>query len=185
MRTPWGTAGYVANVAEGIVSVSTPSHGGYHLDAKRNKLVPDYMRQRGGWYEEDCEWAIVATVFPQYFDEKQLAFAASSLKNYSPDMFEEFYEVPVTPEESLTRREEEFKKANVNNWVCCSACGDWHDGVPKGMVLVTASIGDTRENCAYFLVTAEEYDAKRKGCSFVVDPAKHQRFSPNVSLNAS
>ena len=57
MRTPWGDAQDVIDVAEGIKWVSTASHGGYKLDRKRNAQVNEVWRQAGGWYEEDCDWA--------------------------------------------------------------------------------------------------------------------------------
>lgn len=63
-RTPWGRSDYAKEYAPGIVWYGTPSHGGFKLDRERNAAVPDYMRREGGWYEEDCDWAIVATVHP-------------------------------------------------------------------------------------------------------------------------
>lgn len=67
MHTIWGPSQHCKTVADGIQQVSTASHGGYKLDAIRNALVPAYMRQAGGWYEEDCDWAIVAVIFPAAF----------------------------------------------------------------------------------------------------------------------
>lgn len=63
MRTPWGMADSAEIVADGIGHVGTPSHGGMKLDRKRNAMVPAPLRREGGWYEEDCEWAIVEYVF--------------------------------------------------------------------------------------------------------------------------
>ena len=56
--SPWGRVQSCGMVAPGIGWVSTASHGGIKLDRKRNAEVPEYMRTAGGWYEEDCEWAI-------------------------------------------------------------------------------------------------------------------------------
>ena len=58
MQTPWGKADYAETIASGIGIVGTPSHGGIKVDRKHNQLIPDYMRRTGGWYEEDCDWAI-------------------------------------------------------------------------------------------------------------------------------
>ena len=44
MHTPWGSSQHQRVLAEGITSVSTASHGGVHLDRKRNAAMPDYMR---------------------------------------------------------------------------------------------------------------------------------------------
>jgi hypothetical protein len=38
--TPWGVADHVSEIAPGVVEVSTPSHGGFHLNAERNAKVP-------------------------------------------------------------------------------------------------------------------------------------------------
>lgn len=74
MRTPWGPSQHVVNVAEGIRFVETASHGGYLLDADRNARIPLAWRAiswngngHRGWYEEDCDWALVALTFPAAF----------------------------------------------------------------------------------------------------------------------
>ena len=81
MNTPWGPSDHQTHVAPGIVFHSTPSHGGYHLDAKRNAQVlakfPGFRTFCGsvGWYEEDCDWAAVALTFPDLFTAENLAHA--------------------------------------------------------------------------------------------------------------
>lgn len=80
MNTPWGKADHVDLVAPGITSVSTPSHGGYHLDPVRMSAVharfPHFGTFAGGpWFEEDCDWAVVALTFPELFDEDNLRAA--------------------------------------------------------------------------------------------------------------
>jgi hypothetical protein len=62
MRTPWGQADRVQEVGPGVTFVTTPSHGGFHLDAARNARVPRAWRDATwsgqglrGWYEEDCD----------------------------------------------------------------------------------------------------------------------------------
>jgi hypothetical protein len=68
--SPWGYIQDVEKIADGIWSVSTAGHGGIKLDRKHNAAMPDYMRSPGGWYEEDCQWALVALVFPAAFVAK-------------------------------------------------------------------------------------------------------------------
>lgn len=67
--SPWGGVQGGDELAPGIWMVHTAGHGGIKLSAERNRLVPDYMRAEGGWYEEDCDWAIVAVVFPEPFQK--------------------------------------------------------------------------------------------------------------------
>ena len=61
-HTPWGPVQYFRELAPGAWSVSTAGHGGIKLDAARNRKIPSEARMPGGWYEEDCKWAIAAYV---------------------------------------------------------------------------------------------------------------------------
>ena len=74
MLTPWGRADHVADIGNGILRVDTPSHGGYFVPAQLNRLIPTSWRKAtwnlqglAGWYEEDCDWALVAMTFPERF----------------------------------------------------------------------------------------------------------------------
>jgi hypothetical protein len=72
--TPWGAAQQTKQVAHGITRIDTASHGGYHLSAERLATMPEQLRRiepfaGTGWYEEDCDWSIVALAFPQHFDD--------------------------------------------------------------------------------------------------------------------
>ena len=72
MGSPWGTVDYVEPCAPGITWVSTPGHGGVHLDAAHVVGMPDAFMgastDRGGvWWEEDCSWSLVAIVYPYAF----------------------------------------------------------------------------------------------------------------------
>ena len=111
-RSPWGQIDNQYLIAEGILSVSTPSHGGLKLSADRQKQMPDFMRSDDGWYEEDCEWAKVFVVFQAdiltYGEEYAVKAILSGqhiqcLKNWYPDAFEKFYDTVLTPGESYIR----------------------------------------------------------------------------------
>lgn len=182
-HTPWGTPDHHQEHAEGIVFYGTPSHGGFKLDSERNAAVPDYMRCADGWYEEDCDWAIVATVHPIAFKDepKALEEARNTLRNWHPDEYERFYGVVLQPGESFKKDERTFYRDHANDLLSVSASGDWHASVPKGMVGVSASIGGDRSAISkgtlrYFLVPADEYAANRR-VSFVIDAARHQEIA--------
>lgn len=77
-QSPWGRIDDATELAPGIVSVSTGSHGGIHLDAERNAMVPmiwQYLTHGTlgvhGWYEEDCDWSMVALTYPALFSADQ------------------------------------------------------------------------------------------------------------------
>lgn len=72
--SPWGTPDSQENVAEGIAFIETPSHGGFYLSPLRNARVPQEWREASfnrqglsGWYEEDCDAALVVVTFPEFF----------------------------------------------------------------------------------------------------------------------
>jgi hypothetical protein len=182
-RTPWGIADYAKPYGDGIVFYSTPGHGGFHVRADLNKQIPDYMRQASGFYEEDCAWAIVATIFPAAFTESQRESAKSSLRNWEPEVYERFYGVTVKPGESHVRDQQLFQEAHARDWVAIAAMGDWAEGVPKGYVRVTATLGGQRGRSGSspeeksFVVPEEEYEARGK-YGFVVDVARHREEPP-------
>lgn len=77
ITTPWGFADRQTELAPGIISYSTPSHGGIQLSPELNAKVPAHIKAatfnklgEQGWYEEDVDWAIVAHFFPDAFDDQ-------------------------------------------------------------------------------------------------------------------
>ena len=50
-------------LADGVVLVTTASHGGVWLAPERLAQMPDGERAADGWYEEDCEMAYVLRRF--------------------------------------------------------------------------------------------------------------------------
>lgn len=82
--TPWGSADYRVTYALGIDFYGTPSHGGFYLNAGRERELEDKFREHGitaeearmgyqrGWYEEDCSALAVLFTWPKLFpDSKQ------------------------------------------------------------------------------------------------------------------
>lgn len=178
-HTPWGVANSIRLLADGIYSVSTPSHGGIKLSAERNSAIPSFMRLQSGWYEEDVEWARVAMIFPNVFEPADVVMAETVFKNWEPDSFERLFGRQLQPGESHKRDESLFQVAHANDLVATTAWGDWANWVPKGMVGVEAYVGGydkhyrTHGSARYFLVSEEEYNA-RNPFGFIVDPARHQ-----------
>lgn len=167
MRTPWGSADAVYQRAPGILAVSTPGHGGFKLDRKANAKIPQLFRRAGGWYEEDCEWAIVALFFKDSagFDDSAVKDATCTVKTYWPDQYSAHYNVTVTPEESSTLRDRIAKQEAKGKLVVTSCWGSWSKNVPKGMVGVYARVGghesrpDDGAKEGYFLLTESEYNS--------------------------
>lgn len=175
--SPWGMIDHVEKVAEGIHFVSTSSHGGFELSPERLAKMPACLRMRGGWYEEDCEASKVVCAFPEHFDERQVKLAIESLKNWFPDVYEEWTGESLQEGESFIRDKHLFIERHRSDYVATAAWGSWEDGVPEGMVKVFACKGGDRraDDGLYFLVPEDEYAARGR-FGFVVDQDRHKLF---------
>jgi hypothetical protein len=60
--SPWGAIQQINELAPGIWSVSTASHGGIYVAPELYAKMPEVLKgtaySGGGWFEEDCDWAI-------------------------------------------------------------------------------------------------------------------------------
>jgi len=175
-HSPWGGVQSAKEYAPGIWSVCTPSHGGFSLSPERNTKVADCWRSDTGWYEEDCEWAIVCATWPEFFTEVWRLQADVTLRNWHPDGYEATHGVTLTAANSHAVAEREFWERHIEDFVVRSAWGDHMAWVPEGFVGVIAGIG-RRPVCGspreerYFLVPASEYRLGSHG--FVIDRARH------------
>ena len=81
--SPWGAVKTQKQIAPGIVSVTTSSHGGIKVipELWEKMKVKETAFSRGGWFEEDCDWALVALSFPEHFNPEDIAVARATLKN--------------------------------------------------------------------------------------------------------
>jgi len=195
MFTPWGPSQDIYHVIDGMVLVSTASHGGVKLDAARNRQMPEYLRRQGGWYEEDCEWCLPAVVFEvEILAGRNESFIKAiregahrrTMADWFPTEYERYFGVTLGPGESYKKDEARFYAEHSADYLVVSAYGDWKEGVPKGYVGVCArpgGHGNPHGPEKYFLVPAQEYDHKWR-FSFVVDPARHQEV-PNLDLPAT
>jgi len=172
MKTPWGTSQLVKEVAPGIQEVSTGSHGGYKLDRKRNAQVPEVFRRPGGWYEEDCEAAIVILTFPEVF-KVGADMARQTLREYYPDEYTAAFGEAVDLKDSWILRERSALEAAKGKLIVMAAWGDWNPGVPSGMVGVVARVDGKQPPDRWFLVPAGEYTKENRMC-FVINPDRHK-----------
>lgn len=175
-HTPWGQSQHSEKIATGIMQYCTAGHGGVHLSPKRNILVPDYLRNASGWYEEDCEWSIPATVFPReyeaHYDSKIHELAKATLISYYPDQYEKFYNVKLVAGQSSERDSQVFMEENKDNYLVKSA-----SIVENDMVNCMATLGgewNSETIPKRFLVSKEEY--KARGQYFVIDLARHEEI---------
>ncbi len=95
-QTPWGTAQNIIELAPGIISYSTASHGGIWLSIERRAKLPPVKNFLGGdeWWEEDCDWAVPYFFFAEdikafgkayHFDEN-LEVAKRIIANFHKEL---------------------------------------------------------------------------------------------------
>ena len=65
--TPWRSVQNAEELAPGIISYSTASHGGIWIDKKHQQKLEKYTINNwldpSQWWEEDCDWAIPYVLF--------------------------------------------------------------------------------------------------------------------------
>lgn len=170
-HTPWGASQGATIYAEGVVSHSTAGHGGFKLSAARNRHVHPMLRSRGGWYEEDAEWAIVALIFPHLFTSYERRGAERTIKDSWPDAWEAIFGTILPPGESYEKDRRAFEAAHATDWIVISAITSDRR---KGFVECVATLGGKRGHAGEeqrFLVPSAEYNVGRFG--FVIDPDRH------------
>lgn len=173
-HTPWGASQGATVYAEGVTLHSTSGHGGIKLSAARNRKVHPMLRSKGGWYEEDAEWAIVAITFPHLFTAFERRCAERTVKDSWPDAWEAIFGTILLPGESHEKDRRAFEAAHVQDWIVASAITSKHE---PGFVEVVATLGGKRgpgTEERRFLVPSEEYGVGR--FCFVVDEARHQVY---------
>lgn len=96
--TPWGHADSVKEIAPGIHTVSTPSHGGFHVSDELLAQMPFALRMSNSysgtgsdWFEEDCEWALPVLAFPALFGARYCHHAVRTVDGRERKAGEYFY----------------------------------------------------------------------------------------------
>lgn len=97
MYTPWGQSDSKEKLAEGIVSYSTPSHGGIQLSTERQAQLPAGIKNFLNsleWWEEDCDWVVPYILFKDDIQKQGTAYKFSEnlesayiiAKRYHPEI---------------------------------------------------------------------------------------------------
>ncbi len=173
--TPWGGSQLATIYAEGVVSHETSGHGGFHLSSDRNLQVDAAVRSATGWYEEDCEWAIVALTFPDLFTGYERRCADDAARNSFPDYWEKLRGRQLSAGESWTKDRAEFDRVHADDWIVISAIISSHH---PGMTEVVATKGgkrDVQQEEHRFLISHEGYHGRGR-FGFVIDLSRHAAY---------
>lgn len=172
--TPWGASQLAIIYGPDVVSHSTAGHGGFHLSAARNRLVDPALRNDSPWYEEDCEWAIVALTFPNLFTTYERKCADETIRHTWPETWELIHGRTLAAGECRSKDRCAFEQAHAGDWAVNSAI---YSGHHAGMTEVVATKGGLRGAGAErrFLVPSDEY-ADRGSFGFVIDESSHHSY---------
>jgi uncharacterized protein DUF7007 len=99
------------------------------------------LRSRGGWYEEDAEWAIVAITFPHLFTAFERRCAERTIKDSWPDAWETIFGAILKPGESYEKDRRAFEQAHARDWIVVSAITSKH---APGFLETVATPGQAR-----------------------------------------
>lgn len=182
--SPWGPIQTSQRITEGIVLVSTASHGGYILSPTRVAQMPAPLRQGLDdlYFEEDCAWCFVVLAFPHEFSPALHAEAVTTCKHYFPEQWEAWTGTTLSLDESPTKRQQHWDQEHRHDWVVTSAWGDWHQRVPQGYVGVCTTMGGRRGHDQgpqrYFLVPKKDY-----AFPFAIDLTTHQEIDPITTVS--
>ena len=66
-----------------------------HLSAERMEEMPEYLRGNDkycplGWFEEDCEVALVVLAFPQFFKPHHRDDADRTVESMYPEIYRKY-----------------------------------------------------------------------------------------------
>ena len=177
--SPWGSVQERKVYAPGIGSVSTAGHGGFYITqhAAVERRLPTACTSRGinqggfYWFEEDCDWAILAILLPELWNQmfehctsESTAYIKADPRKYLVETLSRWnadylLEIGVQPDPAgllyfnERKLDAKMRKEKHPDLIVC-AYGDWHEGCPKGAVEVITADG------VQHFVTAESY-AKR------------------------
>ena len=162
-------------LAPGAWTLSTAGHGGIKLNRKRNALVPADARAKGGWYEEDCEWAI-----PAYVHQDVMAGMSSSLtREYLSKQLTAWQSADVLLALGLTeaaaekQAAEDAKQAKRDHAKAnglpfrCSALGGKDDAGSCRVHVLFRYVDESR--CAGYYMTKETYSSISLGVDATPD----------------
>lgn len=172
-HTPWGVSQGATRYADGVVSHSTASHGGFHLSPDRNAKVHWQLRAADGFYEEDCCWVAVALAFPNLFTDFEKTCAERTLRDTFPDAWESINGRQLKRGESREKDRASFFRDHARHWMVVSAISSQQQA---GFVEAIATLGGQRDRdttSRRYLIPSDEYRAGSAGFGFVIDETRH------------
>lgn len=123
--SPWGTPQHQTEIAPGIIAVSTASHGGIYLEEGRalalQSAMPEFKPWAGWpWLEEDCDAAVAAVFWPEFFEPYAVRCAVISVKCGSSAAPKQW----LASEYGMRARQvaKQWEAQHYGEWEACGGC---------------------------------------------------------------
>ncbi|PNG27412.1 DUF7007 domain-containing protein [Methylocella silvestris] len=199
LSSPRGAVIETYEIAPGVLWFRTAARSGYRLSPRRQKALPRSMRTVDGWYEDITEWAAVAVVFANVFDQLPAGAEAGgrslyelgkeTLKNWRPEAYERWFETSLDMDEIWSLPVMQFHRLHADRWIALAAFGA-SDGPAVdarhsrqhvrakrgGDPPYGAAMGAQRAELRRFSVEIGELHLER-GKPFLVDPGRHPEIT--------
>lgn len=168
--------------ADGLLRTGTGGHGGYRVSKELVATMPPVLRgpldEDGfAWYEEDCEWALLALGLPQFFTTGELASAKKSAKSTYPRIMDILEGKTAATPEAIRKAQRGFAEEKID-WAIMYRGPIRENGLVPVYSHMNSYWG-TREieyeefgKLHGFLVPINELEEK----DFYLDPERYQRI---------
>jgi hypothetical protein len=132
--SPWGAIDGVEGLADGVVFVSPPSHGGAWLSAAARTRIPDAIQPMHGrrWFEEDCEIWAPLIVFRVHDRDNSCSNAIGLLAHWKPDWLD-----ALAAQESVPNARQVHRIRDLHGEIVGSGTPDfenWRRGPNSGAI---------------------------------------------------
>jgi len=175
----WGKTNCKKKLCDGITFYNTSECNGFKISKNLNKLIPEYMRSKTGWYTYS-KWVFPIISLRKYVPEIHdilYTKAIKLMKRYYWKEYEIFFGITLTKGESCSKDEFMFLEENKDKYIANYAVCEFYDIIPEGMVGVFASVGGKLDYDIkhIFLVNTDEYLSSIE-YPFIINPSKHTKI---------
>lgn len=92
--SPWGGIQHRKQIAPGVWNVETAGHGGIYVAPSVLATIPDCLKENTfagpGWFEEDCDWALVVVALPHLFTPYERFSAVRSVMEWNKEKWSQY-----------------------------------------------------------------------------------------------
>lgn len=96
-ESPWGHIQTEEWLIPGVQTITTAGHGGFKVTERKLEDMPEYLAEcafpEPGYFEEDCNWALVVLAFwSEFAGTDWRKFAVPTALHYYPKQYAKWHE---------------------------------------------------------------------------------------------